>query len=188
MATSNIRNDLLQQIRTDPKYSVFNARRWFERKVFEMTGKTKVGSLTMLGQYLDTQSRAISIGQMTSFIYDPKHKATLPYYDKFPLVLPFSFRTGGFLGINLHYLPPPMRLGMLSQLMEIADYNAEGEVQKLRLSWAYLNNIVKFPQVGQTVKHYLNGHVKSNFAVIPPDEWAMAIMLPTENWAKGSPW
>ena len=32
------------------------------------------------------------------FVYSPKHRNTLPYYDTFPLVLPIGGAAGGFLG------------------------------------------------------------------------------------------
>ena len=39
------------------------------------------------------------------FVYDPKTKAKLPFYDTFPLVLPIDTFRGGFIGLNFHYLP-----------------------------------------------------------------------------------
>ena len=33
-------------------------------------------------------------GIMNLFGYDPKHKATLPYYDKFPLIMPLESAKG----------------------------------------------------------------------------------------------
>ena len=49
------------------------------------------------------------------FFYDPKFKKTLPYYDTFPLVLPLETYNDGFLGINMHYLPIPLRVNLLDQ-------------------------------------------------------------------------
>jgi hypothetical protein len=42
------------------------------------------------------------VGSMYMYYYDPKHKQTLPYYDRFPLVFPYRKVPGGFMGINLH--------------------------------------------------------------------------------------
>ena len=44
------------------------------------------------------------IGRLNMFLYDPKYKDKLPYYDVFPLVLPIQRYSDGFLGINFHYL------------------------------------------------------------------------------------
>ena len=55
------------------------------------------------------------------FIYDPKLKDKLPYYDTFPLVLPVEQYKDGFLGINLHYLSIPMRMRLLDRLMDYSN-------------------------------------------------------------------
>ena len=47
----------------------------------------------------------VSMGKMYLFNYDPKHKDTLPYYDRYPLIFPVNKAPGGFYGINMHYLP-----------------------------------------------------------------------------------
>ena len=57
-------------------------------------------------------------GEMYMMFYDPKHKKTLPYYDRFPLVIPFQKAKGGFLGLNLHYLPHGLRAKFLDQLYD----------------------------------------------------------------------
>ena len=44
-------------------------------------------------------------GNMYMFFYDAKLKDKLPYWDAFPLVLPFRKVPGGFFGLNLHYIP-----------------------------------------------------------------------------------
>ena len=52
-------------------------------------------------------------GVMNLFGYDPKHKATLPYYDRFPLIFPIEPAKGGFYGCNFHYLPYGTRVAFL---------------------------------------------------------------------------
>ena len=48
---------------------------------------------------LSNQSLVGSIvpGNMYLFLYDPKYKETLPYYDTAPLVIPFKSVAAGFL-------------------------------------------------------------------------------------------
>jgi hypothetical protein len=64
-----------------------------------------------------------SIGKMYTFFYDPKHKETLPYYDLFPLIFVVGPAAGGFLGINLHYLPPVLRAKLMDSLYQILNNN-----------------------------------------------------------------
>ena len=64
----------------------------------------------------------VSFGALNMFIYDPKLKNKLPYYDTFPLVLPLERYRDGFLGINFHYLPYALRARLLSRLDPDANY------------------------------------------------------------------
>ena len=59
-----------------------------------------------------------SIGRLNMFFYDPKYKKTLPYYDTFPLVLPIERISGGFAGINFHYLRPGARFTLLEKFFK----------------------------------------------------------------------
>ena len=47
-----------------------------------------------------------SAGRMNLFVYDPKYKKTLPFYDTFPLVLPLETIKGGFMVLNFQDSDP----------------------------------------------------------------------------------
>ena len=57
------------------------------------------------------------IGKMYFYFYDPKTKERLPYYDRFPLVIPIEEYKDGFLGLNLHYIHPKSRINLLDKLI-----------------------------------------------------------------------
>jgi len=118
------------------------------------------------------------------FRYDPKHKDTLPYYDTMPLVLPFAWAPGGFLGINLHYLPYGMRFKLMSALLELVTDVTDSK-SRARVSWQILNNASRYPGVSACVKHYLGTQIRSKFLNIPNDQWVAASMMPLEQF-KGS--
>ena len=72
---------------------------WYRKKVAAMTtpgarSLISKGKATLRPKY----------GIMNLFGYDPKHKATLPYYDTFPLILPLEPAKGGFIGSKLSLL------------------------------------------------------------------------------------
>ena len=69
------------------------------------------------------QSATPTVGNMYMFSYDPKYKNVLPYYDAHPLVFPIEFYSNGFLGINLHYLPPMARASLMSNLKKLSSDN-----------------------------------------------------------------
>ena len=104
------------------------------------------------------------------FIYDPKLKNKLPYYDTFPLVLPIERYGDGFLGINFHYLPYALRARLLSRLDPNANYSA---LKNVRL-------------VKPTLKRYLNSNVRSRFRKLEEEDFMTAIMLPVQRFRKSS--
>lgn len=124
----------------------------------------------------------LSVGRMYLFMYDPKTKDDLPYYDKFPLIFPFRKVTGGFYGINMHYLPHVLRARLMDALYTLANNTANDDTTKLKLSYQLLNSSSKFRYFEPCVKHYLNNHVKSRFLWVPADQWQKALFLPLERF------
>jgi hypothetical protein len=126
----------------------------------------------------------LDVGRMYMFFYDPKHKETLPYYDRFPLIFVMEKYKDGFLGMNLHYLPPVYRARLMDNLYSIERNDAQRESKKLRMSYGLLNSVARYKYFRPTVKRYLSNHVRSRFLYIPYEEWDIALMLPTERFKK----
>lgn len=123
-------------------------------------------------------------GNMYLFMYDPKLKAQLPYYDTVPLVLPFRSLPDGFLGINLHYLPYLARFKLLGELSKLTTDKKISEKTKIQISWQILNSSTKYLAATACVKHYLNSHIRSRFLKINYADWITASMLPVESFEK----
>ena len=112
----------------------------------------------------------VNFGALNMFIYDPKLKNKLPYYDTFPLVLPIERYRDGFLGINFHYLPYALRARLLSRLDPNANYSALKNVKLVK----------------PTLKRYLNSNVRSRFRKLEEEDFMTAIMLPVQRFKKSS--
>lgn len=126
-----------------------------------------------------------SIGRMYAFFYDPKHKKTLPYYDMFPLVIVIGPKEGGgFLGMNLHYLPPVLRARLMDNLYSTLNNKKYDDSTRLKIDYHMLSTAAKFRYFKPCVKHYLPEHVMSKFLEIEPAFWDVALMLPTEKFRK----
>ena len=123
-------------------------------------------------------------GRMYMYVYDPKTKAKLPYYDKFPLIIMVGPAPKGFYGINLHYLPPKLRALLMDNLYTVASDRRYDENTKLRISYDILKGASKYRYFKPTFKHYLNAHVNSQFLKIDSAEWDIALFLPTERFEK----
>jgi len=126
------------------------------------------------------------IGRMYFYFYDPKHKATLPYYDRFPLVLPVERYADGFLGLNLHYIHPKQRIILLDKLSDFATNSKYDETTRLRLTYATLASATKAFEATPCIKRYLFNHVESRFLEITADKWDIAALLPFEYFVGAS--
>jgi hypothetical protein len=126
------------------------------------------------------------VGSMYMFYYDAKHKDTLPYFDRFPLIFPFKKVDGGFMGINMHYLPLQYRAKLMDSLYDLTTNERYDERTKLELSYKLLNSAGKFRYFKPCVKHYLTGQLRSRFMYIYPSEWDMALFLPLERFQGAS--
>ena len=123
-------------------------------------------------------------GRMYTFFYDPKTKRDLPYYDRFPLIFKIKNIDGGFLGINMHYLPPQLRARLMDALYPLVTNRKYDETTRLRLTYDVLNSAAKYRFFKPTIKKYLNNHVRSRFILINANQWDMALFLPTERFVK----
>ena len=123
------------------------------------------------------------IGHMYMFYYDAKHKETLPYFDRFPMIFPYKKVKGGFMGINLHYLPHILRAKLMDSLYDISSNDLYDETTKLRMSYNILSSASKYKWFKPCIKHYLTTQVRSRFLYVYPAEWDIALFLPLERFS-----
>lgn len=157
------------------------ARDWYR---LAARGKAKVSENKLLRESKDRMTSSPKIGSMYLFMYDPKHKDTLPYYDRLPLIFPIDHAKGGFYGINFHYLPLVLRAKLMDALYDIANNNKYDETTKLKISYRVLKNLAKAKYFKPCIKHYLIDHTRSQFMYVYPSEWDIAIFLPLARFEK----
>lgn len=159
------------------------ARKWYR----EVASKQRsINERQLINSDTDRLKQVIKPGSMYMYIYDPKHKETLPYYDRAPLVFPFKVERDRFWGINLHYLPLELRAKLMDALYDTRINSRYDESTRLRISYQALNSAAKFKYFEPCVKQYLLSHMQSKFMYIYPSEWDVALWLPTERFAKAS--
>jgi hypothetical protein len=152
---------------------------WFRTRVSQMRTPSRKGLIT------DQRQRATPIfGSMAMMFYDPKHKKTLPYYDRFPLVIPFQKAKDGFLGMNLHYLPHTMRAQFLDALYDTVNNTKYDDTTKMMINYNLIKSVSQKPFYKATVKHYLTKHIRSKIALVDSADWEIAIFLPVEQFKK----
>jgi len=122
-------------------------------------------------------------GKLNMFFYNPKFKKKLPYYDTFPLVLPLETYSDGFLGLNLHYLPIPLRIKLLDRLVDYSNNSQFDESTRLIVDYSKLK---KIRLIKPTIHKYLAGQVQSQFRRIDADEFTVATLLPVQRFKKAT--
>jgi hypothetical protein len=154
------------------------ARKW----LLSLIPSLKVTSTTLMQDRQAMRSR-IFVGRMYFFRYDALGKNELPYFDRFPLVIPIDQYPDGFLGLNLHYLPVKMRCILMNKLSVLL--NTPGrydERTRLRISYKVLQSHGRIYEHTPAVKRYLYGQIKSRFLEVPPPQWDIAALLPTASF------
>jgi len=157
------------------------AREWYRDAA---TRFTTVDENKMMKSDRDRLTTNPQYGSMYFFIYDAKHKQTLPYWDRFPLIFPFEDAPGGFRGLNMHYLPLPLRAKLMDALYDVSSNDRFDETTKLKLNYQTLKSASQYKYFKPTVHHYLSSHLKSRFLYIYPSEWDIALWLPLERFQK----
>ena len=155
------------------------SRAWFQKQAGYL-GRINNNAL-LKEPALKTESDQIP-GGMFMYFYDPKHKATLPYYDRFPLTIMVEPAAGGFYGLNLHYLSPAVRARFLDELMKLGPKNMNDTTRLQRMRYKTLKGVTKYKEFKPCFKHYLMNHVESRMVRVPMTEWSIAIFLPTEQF------
>ena len=151
---------------------------WYREKIREF-GTPKALDLIRDGK----QAARPFFGRLNMFFYDPKLKKKLPYYDTFPLVLPLEEYNDGFLGINFHYLPIPLRMRLLDRVVDFSNNTKFDESTRLNVSYTALKSV---RLIKPTIKRYLAGKVKSRFRRVDADEFTIATLLPVQRFQKAT--
>ena len=131
-----------------------------------------------------TDRNKFLMGGLYYFYYDPKTKDDLPYYDKFPLVMPLKREADGFIGLNFHYLPLRYRVSFMRKLMPLAIYDDEDEIKRIRVTYPLLDSSSRFKEFRPCIKKYLYSRIKSRILKVQPEEWDIALYLPVHQFRK----
>ena len=174
-------------LRHGQKLGSIDSRDWYREAAREVTTVSEKKIMAKsAGKRLQTDIKIEDIGRMFMFFYDAKTKEKLPYWDRFPLVVPIKRTLDGFIGLNLHYLPHILRAKLFDNLynFEIADNIRNSN--RLAIKYSFLQASSKLKYFQPCLKRYLFDHVRSRFLYIPAEEWDIALFLPTERFQKDS--
>jgi hypothetical protein len=153
---------------------------WLSQKIAELRNTSNIPAGMSRERFRQVDS--FRLGKLYCFYYDPKGKESLPYYDRFPMVLAIEKYNDGFLGLNLHYLPFNYRLAFLGKLLKFAVQGEPGEIDRLRVTYDILVASKRLKEFRPCIKRYLSGHIQSKILAIQPNEWDIAAFLPLQQF------
>ena len=177
-------NSYFQKLETDAFRAGVQPRtkdslEWFKKR---LKGVSRVNNNKILKDpVLDKVTKPLP-GRMYMYFYDPKTKDTLPYYDRFPLIIMVDKAEGGFTGLNLHYLPPNLRAKFFDRLTEFTNNKKYDESTRFRLTYNFLRASSKLKMFKPCFKRYLTSHVESRITQVPATEWEVALFMPTDKF------
>ena len=158
------------------------SRQWFQDKLAQMCVKRH----DLLKDPALIKRQRFGVGNMYMYMYDAKHRKTLPYYDSFPLTIMVAPAPGGFYGLNMHYLPLPIRARLFDGLLQVTNNNRYDETTKFKINYNLLKSASSLREFEPCFKHYLSDHVNSQIVMVEPSEWEIALFLPVEQFNKAS--
>jgi len=173
----------LGAIRSGVTLRTKESKKWFREKI---DGMKKPSRAALLRDSALEPSQREMYGNMYMYVYDPKTKQDLPYYDRFPLVIMIEKYKDGFLGLNLHYLRPDIRAKFLDELMKLAPGKVKSNSRLLKAKYALLQSTRKYKEFRPCIKRYLGSQIRSKVVRVPMTEWEIAIFLPTDQFVKAS--
>jgi len=153
---------------------------WLKQKIAEI--RRPVAVAMQIAKERSRQTVTLKLGRLYCFYYDPKGKADMPYYDRFPMLLVLERYSDGFLGLNLHYLPYRYRVAFLGKLLKYAILDQDDEIKRLRITYDILASSKRFKEFQPCIKRYLFNHIKSKLLTIQPNEWEIASLLPLQQF------
>ena len=131
----------------------------------------------------------IAPGNLYMCRYSPPPEHSLPYYDRFPLIMPYKTGSRMFRAWNFHYLPHQARILFLGHLMKYADTRSFWTGKpvlknktRMQFDGRALKDLAAHPVARPMSHEYRIAHVKTQFKLIEPRHWVLMMLLPTESF------
>jgi hypothetical protein len=160
------------------EYSQDELTKWINQKA-----KEQVASVVQKRLLHSARAATPVMGNLYFYKYDPKHKAKLLIYDKYPMAFPIKMYGDGFLGLNMHYLPTGQRKNFVKSIME---YRETSDTPKPEVNAELFRELESTKRIydvmPQAVHRYLYKQVKSKFITILPEEYEKAVQLKIDEW------
>jgi len=133
-------------------------------------------------EFIRRRLRTLDHGRMFTFLYNPKHRKTLPYYDVMPVIIPIEFTRKGFKGINFHHVEPALRVNLLKKLK---NFKSRKDLRTFfRINFDMIARSDRFRFARPMIRSYLYSQIKGSIINIPEQDFDLMILLPQPQFKK----
>jgi hypothetical protein len=155
--------------------TIIKSTEWFN----DLKEKLKSGKV----EEMKKSNTSFMPGSIYIFDYNPKHKDTLAYFDKKPIVLSLGkhyLKNNKYLeiGINLTFLPLPYRYKIMSKIYNVYKYKLEQQTNKVLDKQTYIPNFNYELVAKQILKDTANFAIRTYI----PNRKTNIFKINYENW------
>jgi len=168
----------------NPKFGSMELRDFLRDKALAATSRN-INPKRMIGTK-KSKANVVSVampGKLVCYFYDAKHKATLPYFDRFPVGFVIDIGKDYNLFLNLHYLPPIFRARLLDAMYDLLNNQKYDSTTKLKMSYKVLKAAAKFKYFKPCIKKHLHSRIQSQMVEIDVKEWDYVTFLPLSRFS-----
>lgn len=152
------------------------SKKWLNQRKMNATARKK--KRDSLLRRPSNANQGIQFGHMYFFRYNAKTKKKLDYWDEYPLVIPFSSSGRLIYAINVHYLPPRIRAGVIDMFAQ-----KDGTLVPMASTVkAMASNPIFKPAIHSYYPDLMMGDIQK----IEPEEWQDVIFLPLAKFRSDS--
>lgn len=148
------------------------AKKWLNQRKMNSTARGRARNKLLSNS--SNRNQKIEYGHMYFFRYDAKTKETMDYWDEYPLIIPFGVKGNLMYALNLHYIPPRIRAGVIDMFRQ-----KDGTLVPLEST---IKILADDPIFKPAIHSYYPNLIVSDIQLIEPDDWENIIFLPLANF------
>jgi len=163
--------------------SIEAAMIWFYREVKSLYGSVSKSTVPFSSAMEGIgKISAEDMGSGRLYLFEYRASRDEEYYDRFPIVLPFTVQSDHIVGFNFHYLPIRYRLLAIAAMLHSANPRFPPKEKDIsKLDYDFINGTtLNFMRVA--VRTYKLRRIRSAIGSIPTTGWITAAFLPVAEY------
>lgn len=138
----------------------------------------------ILNEYRNVRSMTTTSGNIArGLLYTYRYEAkTVPWWDRYPLILCLEKKPPYMLGLNFHYLPIGFRFALFEALMPLVAPIPVDQLSRIYIVYRRLAADARYRAFRPALKKYRLDRIRSSVVMISPIEWPVALAYPSQQW------